>query len=234
MFGLTSVILFYGYYFLCFLASFYVSSLDIWTIFCLLLSFGEIQKRELLFHILPIISLSLSYTYLNQYFSNYDTEEQNNAVGPVSTHHVFAFPTFLCHLLVYDISSLFCFQWNFLMGSWKRVYQRLLACHQSFYFSWASSHFVTTEEFKRDNGSKLCLFKLGANWWNLSPNSSYVVLASVPRHTNTFSTIVSLTMSPSAPLSHPEVSFPQKPFFELTIVFLKTPSISFLAFYFHS
>lgn len=41
-FGLTSVILFYGFYLLCFLASFYVSSLDIWTIFCLLLSFGEI------------------------------------------------------------------------------------------------------------------------------------------------------------------------------------------------
>lgn len=42
MFGPTSVILFYGFYFLCFLAIFYVSSLDIWTIFCLLLSFEGI------------------------------------------------------------------------------------------------------------------------------------------------------------------------------------------------
>lgn len=49
LFGLISVIFHYRFYFLCFIAIFYVSSLDIWTIFCLLLSFEEIKKRELLF-----------------------------------------------------------------------------------------------------------------------------------------------------------------------------------------
>lgn len=97
-----------------------VSSLDIWTIFCLLLSFGEIEKRELLFQILPIISLSLSYIHLSQYFSNSDTEEQNNAFGPISTYQVFAFPTSLCQLLVYDMSSSLLFPIKLFNGKLKK------------------------------------------------------------------------------------------------------------------
>ena len=58
--------------------------------------------------------MSLSYTHLNQYYFNYDTEEQIITLY----HTVFTFHISLGQLIVYDIALLFSFVPN-IAFQWK-------------------------------------------------------------------------------------------------------------------